>query len=533
MIRIRDVELIIGMEVHVQLATRSKMFSAAPSPLAPWVGGGGSAAPRDEPAIEPEPNTLTDPVVLGLPGALPTLNREAIELAMRVGVALGCAIPKRTAWDRKSYFYPDLPKGYQLSQYDRPLCVGGVLEAPRLDDTGFPDLDAPPVVVRLVRAHLEEDAGKLLHEPPAGWALGPMRGSLVDWNRAGTPLLEIVTEPDMRSAGEAVVFARALRDLCRWVGASPGVMQQGHMRFEPNINCRLVLDDGREVRTPIVEIKNLNSFRALADAIEFEHREQPGRWAEDGREHAPGAKTTRGWDERRGRTVLQREKEEAEDYRYFPEPDLPVLKIDDAWRARVRASVPELPAARLARLVRELGLSVRDAAALMEERARSELFEAALAVAAGDGVESGDAARAVATLMLQAGARLANERGVCVERLGLSAEQWGMTAAMRARGELHAAGADRLAASLVGDGEGADAREVADRLGLLALRDDAALQAWCREAIEAHPEIAEQVRQGNAKGLGRIIGDVMKRSGGRADAARAREIALLLLSAPS
>ncbi len=519
MAQVREVELIVGMEVHVELATRSKMFARAPSPLGP-------AADHIHHG-DPAPNVLVDPVVLGLPGALPTMNREAVELAMLVGLALGCEIPSRAVWDRKSYFYPDLPKGYQLSQYADPLCVGGRLEAPRLDDAGFPMLDEPPVAVRLVRAHLEEDAGKLLHEPPADWDAGALTGSLADWNRAGTPLLEIVSEPDLRSATDAVAFGRALRDLCRWLGASPGVMQEGHMRFEPNINCRITLDDGREVRTPIVEIKNLNSFRAVHDAIEHERRAQPERWLDDGREHAPGAKTTRGWDERRNVTTLQREKEEAHDYRYFPEPDLPPVEIDDAWRERVRAWLPELPGERVRRYVRDLGLGVRDAANLVEERARSELFEAARSATERNGASPSEAAHACAVLLLQAGARLANERGTSVEQLVISGAQWGEVGAMRVSGDLSAGAGDRVLAMLLEpEHAAASPRALAEAGGLLVVRDDAAMETWCDEAIAAQPEIAEQVRTGNAKGIGRLIGDVMKRSGGAADAKLAREMIL-------
>ncbi|MCA9299534.1 MAG: hypothetical protein KDA28_10735 [Phycisphaerales bacterium] len=247
------IEPIIGMEIHVELATRSKMFSRSAN----------VAHAAYEDAL---PNTLTDPTVLALPGALPVMNREAVEQSMMVGLALGCTINRLSRWDRKSYFYPDLPKAYQISQYDLALCIEGSFEFPVTDELGRPAGEDCRHIVRIRRAHLEEDAGKLSHELPGG---GSIDGSLVDLNRAGTPLLEIVTEPDLTSADEAVSFGKALRQLCRFLGVTQGVMQRGHMRFEPNINCRLTFDDGRVVTTPIVEVKNLNSFRALRGAIEY------------------------------------------------------------------------------------------------------------------------------------------------------------------------------------------------------------------------------------------------------------------------
>ncbi|MDX1565979.1 MAG: hypothetical protein R3236_11260, partial [Phycisphaeraceae bacterium] len=266
--------LLVGLEIHVELSTRSKM----------WTGAANVAHVDHEDA---EPNSLVDPVVMGLPGTLPVMNRRAVEMSIRVGLALGCAIATRCKWDRKSYCYPDLPKNYQISQYDLPLCGEGVLEAP-LDDE-----DSQRRPVRIRRAHLEEDAGKLLHEAPGG---RPIDGSIVDLNRAGTPLLEIVTEPDINSAQQAVAFGRALRNIVRHLDVSEAVMQRGHMRFEPNINV-IIEKDGREYATPIVEIKNLNSFKALRDSIEHEHVRQVHQWLEDGKVMGPRMKQTRGWDD--------------------------------------------------------------------------------------------------------------------------------------------------------------------------------------------------------------------------------------------
>ncbi len=511
---IESVRLIVGMEIHVELGTRSKMFSRA-----------GNVAHADFDTAKP--NTLIDPVVLALPGALPVLNREAVDLAMLVGLAMGCEIPARTKWDRKSYFYPDLPKGYQISQYDAPLCVGGALEYPQTDAQGRIDADKPFKTARLVRAHLEEDAGKLMHESPGG---GAIDGSNVDWNRAGTPLLEIVTEPDFGSAGDAVSFARTLRELCRFLGVTRGVMQKGHMRFEPNINLELEFAGGGTVRTPIVEIKNLNSFRALKGAIEFEARAQPDRWMENGVEFGPGTKSTRGWDDQRERTVPQREKEDAHDYRYFPDPDLLTVEIDDAWRESVRARIPELPLARIRRYGDEFSVGGRAASAIVSERADCEFFEDAVDAALGAGVARGKAGKGVANLALQIGARLANERGVLVSGLGISAGQVGAIVAMRDEGAIGSNSGDVLFEMLCAGGmTKVDPRELAERERMLVVRDDAALGAWCKQVIAANGEMVLQIRGGKQQAIGRLIGEVMKLSAGSADAKTVRKMLLGLI----
>jgi len=405
---IRSVELVVGMEAHVELATRSKMFSRVASPAHPEVYAKRSLDSRHRVPVHqgPEPNTLIDPVVLALPGALPVMNLAAVELSIMVGLALGCSIAPLSKWDRKSYFYPDLPKNYQISQYGLPLCFDGSVTLP---------LDGEQArTIGIIRAHLEEDAGKLLHELPGGGG-GSARGgneshSYADYNRAGTPLLEIVTQPDFRTADECVAFSQMLRNICRFLGASEGVMQRGHMRFEPNINCILTLDDGRTVRTPIVEVKNLNSFKSLRGAIEHELREQPRRWEETGIEYAGGTKTTRGWDDVRMETFVQREKEEAHDYRYFPDPDLPPVVVSEEWRDRLAARVPELPQSRARRFVTDYGLSPKEAAALTDERDDCLFFEAIVGGAAERGIERSRAGRAAANFVLQSGLKRVNER---------------------------------------------------------------------------------------------------------------------------
>lgn len=506
---ITAVELIIGMEIHVELATRSKMFSRAPNPA-------------HEHAENAPPNSLLDPTVLALPGALPVMNREAIDMAILVGLALGCSVVGRTTWARKSYTYPDLPKGYQISQHVHPLCRDGRLDLFPDDNRGEPDFSLPTATIRIERAHLEEDAGKLLHEAPGGH---PIDHSIVDLNRAGTPLLEIVTHPDLRSACQAVALARNLRDLCRWLGVTRGVLERGQMRFEPNINTRLTLADASVVETPIVEIKNLNSFRALHDAIEHEHAEQPRRFLADRLTKSPGSKTTRGWDPA-GHTFLQRSKEEAHDYRYFPDPDLPPVVVTPAWADRLARALPELPLARHLRYVERYALSPRDAGALTSERATSDFFEACVREVAGAGIETSAGARACARLLLQAGARRANERGVPIESLGITPEQVARIAALAEAGLIAAgSGADELFGLLCEDPT-ASAEEVARGRGLLLVRDEASLQAWCDQAIADHPQAAADVRAGKTAAIGRLVGAAMKLSGGRAEAARTREILL-------
>lgn len=469
-----------------------------------------------------EPNSLIDPVVLGLPGSLPVMNREAVERSMLVGMALGCEIASFTKWDRKNYFYADMPKNYQISQYDRPLCGAGAFDLEFTDSAGAEKVKR----IGIIRAHLEEDAGKLLHEAPGGGALDH---SIVDFNRAGTPLLEIVTAPDFESADEVVAFAQALRSICRFLGVTEGVMQKGHMRFEPNINCLLTLDDGREVATPIVEVKNLNSFRSLRGAIEFEAREQPRRYLEDGRVMGPGAKTTRGWDDVRLETFAQREKEDAHDYRYFPDPDLPPVVVDEAWRGSIRVLLPELPQARESRYRSEFGLSRKEAAALVEERAVCEFFERAAAEAAAGGIARDRAGRAAANLILQSGFKRSNEWGGLVHQLGISPEQVAQILLLREGGRISAASADELFGVLCGSDETAD--NAARRLSLLQVRDDAALARWCDESIAANPQATQDLRAGKMQAIGRLVGDVMKRSSGQADAKTVREMLLQRLSA--
>ena len=485
-VAIRTKTLKVGLEIHVELQTRSKMFTRTPNVAHPDF--------EDAP-----PNTLVDPVVAALPGTLPVMNRAAVEMSMLVGLALGCDIARFSKWDRKNYYYPDLPKGYQISQYDLPLCHDGefTIHTDQGEDRR----------IGIIRAHLEEDTGKLGHELPGG---GTFQGSLVDLNRAGTPLLEIVTHPDFDRAEDVVTFGQELRVLCRFLGVTQGVMQRGHMRFEPNINLEMELEDGRVVKTPIVEVKNLNSFRAVRGAIEYEYDRQEAEWRKTGREMGPGAKSTHGWDDEKMVTVLQREKEDAHDYRYFPDPDLVPVVVDDAWLEEVRTRIPELPAARRARYRDSFGLREKDAVVLVEERALCELFEAAV-----ESLDSADAT-AIAKLLLNQCAKRANEAGCAVHQLGISAEQIAGVIELREADQLGTQSIDALLA-LLSDSEDS-ARDLAEREGLLVILDESQLDTWCDEAISANEQAAQDVRNGKMAAIGRLVGHVMKSSGGSVDA---------------
>jgi aspartyl-tRNA(Asn)/glutamyl-tRNA(Gln) amidotransferase subunit B len=510
-------QLKIGMEVHIELATRSKMWTDAPNVA--------HADYHDAP-----PNTLLDPVVIGMPGTLPVVNHAAVEMSIRVGLALNCSIASVTKWDRKSYYYPDLPKNYQISQYDRPLCFDGAIDIPlkpdpersegsdrsAADSGNFPDFSTKRI--RITRAHLEEDAGKLLHELPGGGggSFAAADGSYVDLNRAGTPLLEIVTEPDFASADEAVAFGQLLRDLCRHLGVTQGIMQKGHMRFEPNINVIITKPSGEQFATPVVEIKNLNSFKAVHGAIVHEHTRQVERWLEDGRVMGARAKSTRGWDDAKLVTTPQREKEDADEYRYFPDPDLVTLQIGEDWVERLRADQPEPPTLKRRRYVDVFGLKAIDADNLLAEPANTRFFEACLDVETS-GDLPGAEPRRVAAMLLNAGAKRANEAGVYLDALSISPQQVADTVALQDSDRVSATAADELFGHACQSDEPAVA--LAERHGLLQVNDDDALGGWVDQVI-ADPNNAkavEQFRGGKDKAIGPMIGQVMKLSKGQAN----------------
>ncbi|MCL5945571.1 MAG: Asp-tRNA(Asn)/Glu-tRNA(Gln) amidotransferase subunit GatB [Planctomycetes bacterium] len=476
-------KVLIGMEIHVQLATQSKMFTGAAN------GFGG------------DPNSQVDPVILGLPGVLPVINKRAVEMAMMVGLALNCQIAAQTKWDRKSYYYPDLPKNYQISQYDQPLCGAGSIELP-LADGGSK-------TVRIRRAHLEEDAGKLLHE--AG-----MTESLVDLNRAGTPLLEIVTEPDLTSPEEARLFGEELRRICRYLGVSHGIMQQGHMRFEPNINLH-IYHHGKTIKTAITEIKNLNSFRAVERACSYEIQRQLAEYLAHPEVMPSQGKSTRGWDDDKGMTLLQREKEEAHDYRYFPDPDLVPLHIAPRWVEAIRSGVVELPIARRKRYQEVFGMSAKEAFSLTEERAVADLFDRAASL--------GAPVRRLTNLFLGPAAKMANEAAtdqattVLISDLPVTAEQYARLAQLVETGGISATSAVMVFEHLIKHPE-ADPAQAAEQLGLMQIRDQNQTEAWVMQALAANPQAISDYKNNPKKkqaSLGFLRGAVMKASQGKAD----------------
>ncbi len=472
--------VLIGMEVHLQLATRTKCFSAAPV------------------RFGADPNTLIDPVVLGLPGALPVLNREAVRLALRTGLALGCRIASVTKWDRKNYFYPDLPKGYQISQYDQPLCTDGKLEIDA-DDGSIKH-------VRIRRAHLEEDTGKSTHDEGGS-------KSRVDFNRAGTPLLEIVSEPDLASAKEAMAYLEALREIVAYLGTSDGNMQEGNLRCEPNVN--LVLESGE--RTPIVEIKNLNSVRNVGLAIEFEITRQLAAFRERGETIENTPRSTRGWDDARNVTVHQRSKESADDYRYFPEPDLLPLRIPRHVVAKEREALPELPRARRQRYARALGLSPYEAAVLTQEPSVSSWFEEALR--SEDGPRD---ARTVAKWVTGELLRFLNEEKVTLAEVRLAPSGLGELVDLLGENKVNERTAKELFREVVRSGE--SPRALVSQRGLEQVTDESALAAACEAAVAKEAAAWADLRAGNAKALGRLVGAVMKATGGQADPATVNRI---------
>ena len=494
---------IIGLEIHVQLRTRSKMFCGCPV------------------KFEAPPNSCVCPVCLGHPGALPVINRQAFRYAVLTGLALNCTIARHTKWDRKSYFYPDMPKNYQISQYDLPLAGEGHFEIP---------VNGHAKHIRINRAHLEEDAGKNIHDA-SGF-------TLVDLNRAGTPLLEIVTEPDLASPDEAYAFCTELHRLVTYLGVSEGVMKKGQMRFEPNVNVAIDCD-GQELRTPIAEIKNLNSFRAVRDAIAYESERQVAAWHED-HEYQQGKQPSenRGWNADKGVTEFQRSKEAAHDYRYFPDPDLVPVEVGDAMLNEIRALLPELPIARRQRFVDEHGLSPKDAETIVGHRATADLFEKVLAEVASacsersPGQASLDQIKIVTKQFLNVWLRLANDRNAHVTDLGIDVQRMAELAKITADGTVNKSAANRLAEVMLercaprtavctdAQSPAPSPMELAQKLGLIQVKDTAAAEAWVEQAFAENEQAVQDARKNPKKAkavAGFLRGRVMKLSGGKAD----------------
>lgn len=463
-----DYEAVIGLEVHVQLATRTKLFSAATC------------------AFGREPNTQVDPVSLGLPGSLPVLNDHALDLALRAALALGCEVHERSRFDRKHYFYPDLPKGYQTSQYDEPYCTGGGVRI-RLDD-------GTDKVVRLTRIHMEEDAGKLIHQEGGTC-------SEVDLNRAGTPLCEIVSEPDIRSPAEAYAYLYELRRAMKYCGVSDCEMQEGSLRCDANVSIRPRGDMALGTK---VEVKNLNSFRAVEAAIACEIEAQiglhrAGRYAEVVQE-------TKLWDPDARVTRSMRGKEGSADYRYFPCPDLPGVVVTAARLDAVRATLPELPIVREDRFVEAYGYDRRVAAELTAERAVADYLEALIA--------AGVSPKLAANWTREEALRLAAARGAAIADAAPVARMAALIALVDAGTVARVVAKGACDELFAGDEE---PEAFFTSRGMLQETDADALAAWIDAVIAEHESVVAQIRDGNHKAIGRLVGATMQRSGGKAD----------------
>ena len=464
-------EPVIGLEVHVQLATESKAFSTSAVQF-------GS-----------EPNSLTDPTVLGLPGALPVFNRRALEHAIALGLATGSRILRLSRFARKHYFYPDLPKGYQISQFDEPICLGGAIEFLLEDSIRS---------VRLTRIHLEEDAGKSIHQS--------VNNSWVDLNRAGVPLCEVVSEPDIRSAEEAAAYMRALRQLVRYLGISDGDMEKGQLRCDANVSVRMRGAVEYGTRT---ELKNINSFRFVQNAIEHEIARQIRILDSGGQIH----QETRLWDSDSGVSRAMRSKEEANDYRYLPDPDLPVITVSDELLDGIRTRLPELPMAKCRRYLESYGLSASDAHTLIGERGLAEFFDAAVVALPGSSGAAG--AKSIANWILSELLRLLNRDSRTVAECSIAPEHLAQLTELIAIGTISGKIAKDVFAEMYLSGE--EPGSVVERKGLRQINDADALSATARDIIDRHPQQAAEYRAGKHKLLGFFVGQMMRATRGKAN----------------
>ncbi len=481
-------EIIIGLEVHVQLLTESKLFCGCSTKF-------GAA-----------PNTQTCAVCTGTPGALPVMNREAYRLAVKAALGLNCQIATFTKWDRKSYYYPDLPKGYQISQYDQPLSYDGYLDI--LD----PENEEQTRRIGIIRAHLEEDAGKSMHDEVAGKA-----DSRIDLNRTGTPLLEIVSQPDMRSPAEAKNYLTELKLLLNYLNVSDCNMQEGSLRVDANINLHIDTPGGK-VATPIVEVKNMNSFRAVERALAYEAERQWEVWQETRQKLGDVPKQTRGWDEGAQITRGQRSKEESSDYRYFPDPDLVPVTMTEEAIEEIRRSLGELPARLRERLVEEYGITAYDSDVLVNQGRSLVDYFVTVADRCGDG-------KTAANWIQQSVLRTLNEGQIGIDRFPVSAEALADLIKAVLAGQMETSRGREELARMTETGE--TAAEAMKGLGIAAV-DESELEALCAELLAANPKVVEDVKQGKLKAAASLIGQAKKKNP-NVNATRVREICLQLI----
>jgi len=469
-------ETIIGLEVHAQLLTGSKMFCSCPLP-----------------SLDSSPNSHVCPVCLAMPGVLPVINKRAVEMTIMTGLALNCEIPEQAKFDRKNYHYPDLMKGYQISEYDLPLCRNGWLEI---------DVDGRTKRIGITRVHLEEDTAKLTHlTDPTGETY-----SLVDVNRSGIPLMEIVSEPDMRSPEETRAYLVKLRQILRYIGASRANMEEGNMRCEPNVSVRPLAQPEFGVK---VELKNINSFRHVYDGIKYEVNRQIEVLDSGGRI----VQETRGWREDSGRTVSQRSKEYAHDYRYFPEPDLPPLAVSRQWVDEIRARMPELPDAKRARFQAEYGLSEYDASLLCETRPKAEFFEAAVALVPQ--AKRPKRAKTVANWINSEMAGLLNARNMEITEVKITPDALSELIDLQDDGTISGKTAKSVFEEMFETGR--QPKEIVEKAGLVQITASDEIAAAVERVLEEHSKAADDYRQGKEEALKFLVGQVMRETRGRAN----------------
>lgn len=459
-------EVVIGLEVHAQLKTKSKIFAP------------------DKNEFGQEPNSLTSPITLGMPGVLPVLNKECVNMGILTGLALNCEIPSRCKFDRKQYFYPDLPKGYQISQYDEPICVNG-------------HLDINGKRIGITRAHLEEDAGKLVHEGANG--LAGSTYSLVDLNRAGTPLLEIVSEPDMRSSEEAKNYMEELRNIVRYIGVCDGNLEEGSMRCDANIS---IMPKGSKEFGTRAEIKNVNSFAALQRAIEYEIERQIEIVEEGGQV----VQETRLWDDNARETRSMRGKEDAHDYRYFPEPDLMPLEISREWVEKIKSEMPELPSQKRARY-QEIGLSEYDASVIVEQMGLALFFDKVL--------ELGANPKTAVNFIMGEIAAFLKEDHIEITDTKLTPENLAELIALIEKGTISNNIGKQIIIEMLKDGTKASV--IVEKKGLSQISDEGAIKELVQKVVDAHPNEVEAYKNGKTNLLGFFVGQIMKETKGRAN----------------
>ncbi len=470
-----DYVTVIGLEVHVQLLTRTKLFCGCSTEF---------GLP---------PNSATCPVCTAMPGVLPVMNRRAFELALKAALALNCEVATFTKWDRKNYYYPDLPKNYQISQYDLPFSHGGWLEI---------TTSAGPKRIGIIRVHLEEDAGKMLHDEQGGGG-----ASLVDLNRTGTPLLEIVSEPEISSPEEVKAYLEEMRLLLRELEISDCEMQEGSLRCDANVNIHVPLGDGKFAATPIVEVKNLNSFRAVERAMKYEAQRQYEEFQRTGKKLGEVPKSTAGWDETRGVTVVMRRKEEASDYRYFPEPDLVPVVVDQAWLDQARAGMGELPAEQRQRLQQQYHLSPYDAGVITSQGRSFVRYFEELAEAGGDANETKN-------WMTNEVLQTLNERKSDIRTFPISTARLGeMLKEVKNTGLNKQRAREVYAEMLAG---GSTAPQALDKLGFKVVADEGQLVEIIRRAMAANPKAVADYKKGKTKAADAIKGAVMRETKGMA-----------------